>query len=206
MLPTIKRIFFDLGSTLIDETDADLQRIREMIAGTDVTEDAYCKKRLEMIRMELPGDQACIDFFGLAKAPWRSEFEKPFPDAAPILSECKRRGFQLGIIANQNPGTKRRLEQWNLLSYFDVIAASAELGVAKPDPAIFQWVLHQANCLPQDCAIVGDRLDNDIAPANRIGMCSIRLLRGLGAYHEPQCDDEIPSYTIPSLMDLCSLF
>ncbi len=45
-------IFFDLGSTLIDETDADLRRIREMTAGTAFTAEAYCAKRLEMIRQD----------------------------------------------------------------------------------------------------------------------------------------------------------
>ena len=36
MLQTIEWIFFDLGSTLIDETKADARRIREMIAGTNI--------------------------------------------------------------------------------------------------------------------------------------------------------------------------
>lgn len=41
MLAGIKWIFFDLGSTLIDETAADTRRIMEMISGTEVTEEAY---------------------------------------------------------------------------------------------------------------------------------------------------------------------
>ncbi|MDO4851836.1 MAG: HAD family hydrolase [Clostridia bacterium] len=129
----------------------------------------------------------------------------PFPDAAPILSKCKRHRFRLGIIANQNPCTKRRLERRNLISCFDVIAASAELGVAKSNPSIFQWALQQADTLPQNSAMVGDRLDKDIAPSNRLGMHSIRLLRGLSAYHEPQCSDENPEYPIQSLKDLINL-
>ena len=46
----IEWVFFDMGSTLIDETEADLHRIRDMITGTGVTEKAYCEKRFEMIR------------------------------------------------------------------------------------------------------------------------------------------------------------
>lgn len=38
MLAGIKWIFFDLGSTLIDETAADTRRIMEMISGTEITE------------------------------------------------------------------------------------------------------------------------------------------------------------------------
>lgn len=205
MLTTIKWIFFDLGSTLIDESAADLQRICEMIRGTALSVEAYREKRLEMIRKGLPGDQAAIAYFGLTKTPWRSEEETPYPDAAPTLAELRRRGFKLGVIANQNPGTKQRLAGWDLLSFFEVIAASAELGMIKPDPGIFEWALHQTDCRPQNTVMVGDRLDNDVAPAKRLGMHSVRLLRGLGAYHEPQSAEEEPEYTISALSQLLDL-
>lgn len=202
MMRTVSWIFFDLGSTLIDETEADRRRIAEMIAGTDVTEHAYREKRLDLIRRGKPGNQAAIAYFGLCKTPWHSELETPYPDAAPTVSELKKRGFRLGIIANQNPGTEQRLADWDLLRFFDVVAASAELGAAKPDPAIFRFALTRANCPPQQAVMVGDRLDNDIAPANRIGMQTVRLLRGLGAYHAPQCADEVPTHTIRTLSEL----
>ena len=201
----IKWVFFDLGSTLIDETEADLHRIRDMIAGTDITVQAYCQKRFEMIRKGIGGDQGAIDYFGLTKTPWHSEDEKPYEDAAPVLEKIKQRGYKLGIIANQPPGTEERLEKWGMIGFFDVIAASAELGMSKPDHAIFRWALEQADCSAGDAVMVGDRLDNDMAPANRLGMHSVRLLRGLGAYHEPQTSDECPEYTIRTLAELSGL-
>ena len=201
----IEWVFFDIGSTLIDETEADLHRIRDMIAGTDVTEKAYYEKRFEMIRKGIGGDQGAIEFFGLTKTPWHSEDEKPYEDAVPTLAELKRRGIKLGIIANQPPGTAERLKKWRMIGFFDVIAASAELEISKPDPAIFQWALEQANCIPQNAMMVGDRLDNDIAPANRMGIHSVRLLRGIGAYHEPQSRDELPEYTIRMLEEIFDL-
>ena len=137
MLSDIKWIFFDLGTTLIDETEADSRRIKEMVSGTDITEEAYREKRLEMIRKGLNGDLSTIEFFGLTKTPWHSEDEMPYPDVVSVLTELKQRGYKLGVIANQNYGTEQRLSNWNLLQFFDVIAASAELGTAKPDPAIF---------------------------------------------------------------------
>lgn len=198
-------IFFDIGSTLIDETKADLHRIRDMIDGTNVTEEAYCKKRFEMIRKGIGGDEGAIKFFGLKKTPWHSEDEKPYDDAIPTLVELKSRGVKLGVIANQPLGTTERLEKWGMLGYFAVIAASAELELSKPDPAIFQLALTQANCLAQNAMMVGDRLDNDMAPANRLGIHSVRLLRGIGAYHEPQSPDEYPEYTIHTLAELFDL-
>ena len=205
MLYHIRWIFFDLGSTLIDETAADRRRIREMIEGTEVTEEMFCEKRLEMIRQGLSGDSAMIAFFGLTKTPWHSEDEKPYPDAEPTLAALRQRGFRLGVIANQNPGTEKRLTDWGLRPYFDMVAASSELGVAKPDPEIFRWALKQADCSPQNAVMVGDRMDNDIAPANRLGMHTVRLLRGLGAFHEPQSPDEQPEHTIYELAELLAI-
>ena len=206
MIAGIKWIFFDLGSTLIDETAADTRRILEMIADTDITEKAFREKRFEMIRKGLNGDLSTIDFFGLTKTPWHSEDEVPYPDVVSTLTELKQRGYILGVIANQEYGTEQRLNHWNLLHFFNVIAASAELGMAKPDPAIFEWALNQADCCPQNAVMVGDRMDNDMAPANRLGMHTVRLLRGLGAYHKPQSPDEKPEYTISSLAELLDLF
>ena len=202
---TAKWVFFDLGSTLIDETAADTRRIKEMISGTNITEEEYREKRLEMIRKGRNGDLSAIEYFALTKTPWHSEDEVPYPDAVPTLRELKRRGYKLGVIANQNYGTEIRLKNWNLLRFFEVIAASAELGMAKPDPAIFEWALKQADCSPQNAVMVGDRMDNDMEPANRLGMHSVRLKRGLGAYHEPQSDDEVPEYTISMLAELLDL-
>lgn len=71
MLAGIKGYFFDLGSTLIDQTAADTRRIMEMISGTEITEEAYREKRFEMIRKGLNGDLSTIDYFGLTKTPWR---------------------------------------------------------------------------------------------------------------------------------------
>ena len=205
MLLPMQWVFFDLGSTLIDETAADARRIREMIAGTDVTEQAYREKRLEMIRNGRNGDLSAMEFFALTKTPWHSEDEVPFPDAVSTLAELKRRAYRIGVIANQNVGTEQRLKNWNLLQYFDVIAASAELGMAKPDPAIFEWALKQACCKAQNAVMVGDRMDNDIAPANRLGMHTVRLKRGLGAYHEPQSDEEKPEFIISTLAELLDI-
>ena len=202
---TAKWVFFDLGSTLIDETAADTRRIKEMISGTNITEEEYREKRLEMIRKGRNGDLSAIEYFALTKTPWHSEDEVPYPDAVPTLRELKRRGYKLGVIANQNYGTEMRLKNWNLLRFFEVIAASAELGMAKPDPAIFEWALKKADCSPQNAVMVGDRMDNDMEPANRLGMHSVRLKRGLGAYHEPQSDDEVPEYTISMLAELLDL-
>ena len=201
----IRWIFFDIGSTLADEEEAYRHRIRDMIRGSSVTFEQFREKRVAYAKAGYNGDQAAIAYFGLTKTPWHSEDETPFPDAAPVLEALKRRGFRLGVIANQAPGSRERLAKWDLLQYFDVIVASAEAGVAKPDPAIFRMALEQASCRPENAIMVGDRLDNDIRPAKALGMTTVRMKKGLAIYMKPACEAEVPDYTVDSLSEMQSI-
>jgi putative hydrolase of the HAD superfamily len=60
----------------------------------------------------------------------------------------------------------------------DFWVLSGEVGMAKPDPAIFAYAVELADCPAERVAYVGNRLDNDIRPARRAGLRPIWLLRG----------------------------
>ena len=71
----------------------------------------------------------------------------------------------------------------------EFIATSAQWGVAKPDPAFFARVAEAAAAPPPRIAYVGDRLDNDVAPARAAGTRALFLPRGLwGGIHDAQRD------------------
>ena len=48
-----KWIFFDVGSTLVDETEAYNHRAREMIENTDITFSVFDEKRIELAGCQL---------------------------------------------------------------------------------------------------------------------------------------------------------
>ena len=198
----IKWVFFDMGATLIDETQAWRHRIRDMIAGTGISFEQFHEKRIAFARQNLNGDAEAIRFFGLAKTPWPQEDEVPYPQAEAILAYLRDRGYGIGVIANQSPGSVERLRGWGLLSYIDVVAASAELGVAKPDRAIFDRALEMAHCTAQEAVMIGDRLDNDVAPAKRLGMAAIWIRQGLAVYQDPQWAEGRADAVVRHLLEL----
>jgi putative hydrolase of the HAD superfamily len=206
ILLDVKWIFFDVGSTLMDETEAYNHRVREMIAGTDITFSAFDSKRIELAKQGFDGNTEAINHFGLKKTPWHWEDEKPFEDAAETLEALVDRGYHLGIIANQVPGTAQRLDDWGLLKYFDVVAASAEMGVAKPDPLIFEKAIELAGCQPCDSVMVGDRLDNDIRPAKNLGMRTVWIRKGLSKYQPVALGKNVADWIIVNLSDLKQVF
>ncbi|MBU1948997.1 MAG: HAD-IA family hydrolase, partial [Candidatus Eisenbacteria bacterium] len=82
---------------------------------------------------------------------------------------------QLGLIANQLKEVLPALDRAGWDGLFRVRAISELVGSKKPDLAIFRWALDRAGCRPEEAVMIGDRVDNDIAPAKRIGMRTIWL-------------------------------
>ena len=199
-------IFFDVGSTLVDEAEAYNHRAREMIENADIAFSVFDDKRIELAKQGFDGNSEAIKYFGLKKTPWPLEDEIPFEDALDTLESLKKRGYKLGIIANQSAGTAQRLENWGLLKYFDVVAASAELGVSKPDRLIFEKAIELAGCQFHNAVMVGDRLDNDIIPAKALGMKTVWIRKGLSIYQSVDLGKDIADWIIDTLSDLKVIF
>lgn len=203
---TPKWIFFDVGSTLVDETEAYDHRARDMIEGTNITFSEFDRARHDFARKGLDGNSEAIRHFDLTKTPWHSEDEVPYPDACDTLAELKGRGYHLGIIANQNPGLEKRLEAWGIRKFFRVIVSSAEAGCVKPDRAIFELALKTAGCKAEESAMVGDRLDNDIIPAKSLGMKTVWVRTGLSKVQPLNFGKGICDAQAASLTELAEIF
>lgn len=205
MLAKITHIFFDIGTTLVDETECYNHRIREVIDGTDISFEQFTEKRIFFQKQNLKGDLEAIKFFGLKKTPWHREDERLYPETEKILCYLRERGYILGVIANQGLGTEKRLEAWGIRKYFDSITASAEEGIAKPDPQMFIRALRKSGGSAESSVMIGDRLDNDIAPAKSLGMKTVWIKQGFAVYSSPTRSEEKPDYTISDLMELKNL-
>lgn len=141
----------------------------------------------------------------LALTAWHHDLQIPHLHTDDVLRRMAQH-YKLGIIANQWQGIADRLKQHGWLEHFSVIVGSAEAGVSKPDPRIFRMALDQAKCAPSDAVMVGDRIDNDIAPANALGMATIRLMQGSSAWQQPRNDREQPTATVMGIADVPALF
>ena len=101
-----------------------------------------------------------------------------FEDTLSTLTGLQQRGFLLGIVTNRLWGGKpfqEDLQILSLLNYFDPpnIAVSADLGVRKPNPAIFLHALNALSVPPEQAVMVGDSLTADIAGGQALGIFSV---------------------------------
>ena len=200
------RLFFDVGSTLVDETRAYDHRIRDAIEGTDITFEQFNEKREFFARQNLRGDLEAINYFGLKKTPWHKEDEVLYPDTVRVLEYLHGNGYKLGVIANQSLGTEERLKGWGLMRYIGVVAASAEMGIAKPDKRIFQRALEMAGCSAENAVMIEDRLDNDIYPALEMGMKTVWVRQGFSVYQQIDEARGTPDHIVDSLVQLMEIF
>lgn len=201
MFQQIEWLFFDIGSTLVDESRANEHRIRDAIAGTEISYDqAYAKA----VRLAKQNNAHPLKYLGLPLTPWRSEDEVVYPQAVDCLARLHQK-YKIGIIANQGPGTADRMKQYGLSPYLDLVIASAEEGVAKPDPRIFKLALTRAGCPPEKAVMIGDRLDNDIVPAKRLGLATIWIRQGFGGMASPSSEEETPGCRVHNLTELYKL-
>ena len=69
---------------------------------------------------------------------------RAYPDAAPALRELRALGLRLVVVSNWDASLHERLHETGLAPLVDGAVASAELGHAKPDRAIFEHALELA--------------------------------------------------------------
>ena len=198
---TSQWLFFDVGSTLVNENKAYEARIKTAIAGKDISYQEFYDKMLSYFRKNKKGDLEALSFYGLERPAWRTDLETLYPQTKEILEQLGPE-YKLGIIANQLPGLEERLKDFGILDYFSAIFSSAEFGLAKPDPAIFRLALQKTNCLPHQAIMIGDRLDNDIVPAKRIGMKTIWIKQGFSRLAQVKNLEERADWTVKKLTDV----
>ena len=119
-------------------------------------------------------------------------------DAIPVVEYLAQK-YDLALVSNFYGNLRAVLQDFGLLRCFKVVIDSAEAGVRKPDPAIYQQAIDQLGMTSDDVIVIGDSYHKDILPALSLG-CSAIMVKGTG-WNGPQeaCDFE-PS--VSTLMEL----
>ena len=90
-----------------------------------------------------------------------AEAWQPYPDALETLSEAKDRGLATALISNISFDIRPHLKHAGLLELLDAVILSYEVGMVKPDPAIFQLACDTLGVDPASAVMVGDNAADD---------------------------------------------
>lgn len=99
-----------------------------------------------------------------------------WPSASTLaaLDDLRRAGWRLGLVSNCTVETATQWRNTPLAARFEATAFSCELGVAKPDRAIYLAACSALSAAPVDCVYVGDGADDELVGAADLGMTVIR--------------------------------
>lgn len=102
----------------------------------------------------------------------------PFADTLPTLERLKARGYRLGVISNLRRDMNQLCRRLGMAPYLEFCLTSAEVGVEKPDPAIFTAALERVAARPSEAIHVGDQPRSDAVGARAVGIYPVLLDRG----------------------------
>lgn len=86
--------------------------------------------------------------------------------------------IRMGCVSNTNPvHWQQHLDRWGIVEHFDWTFTSHEMGMMKPDPAVFRHVIRTIGTTP-DRLLFLDDLDENVRSARSAGMRAERT-RGL---------------------------
>lgn len=101
-----------------------------------------------------------------------------FAEVPELLARARRAGLRLAVCSNlaaeYGPAVR------GLLPNLDAYVLSYEVGVAKPEPAIFLRVCDALGCAPGEVLFVGDSKRCDVDGPRAVGMQARHLVRKRG--------------------------
>jgi FMN phosphatase YigB (HAD superfamily) len=90
---------------------------------------------------------------------------RPLPGVPEALKRLRARGLVLAVLSNWDVGLHEHLDVLGLTPYFAAVLTSAEVGVAKPDPALFRIALERLHVPAERALHVGDDGDDEAGAA-----------------------------------------
>ncbi len=168
---------------------ADVEHRRALVSqasGGHISAEFYWDEVLRMYGVTAPEERAPLREQIMAQP---DEIDA-LPGARETVQALKQRGFVLSIITDTIYPLARKmrwLEQIGVAEFVDHVACSTELGVHKPDPAIYLGALRQAGLTVEESAFVGHATD-ELAGARQVGLKTVAVFYGADAQADYYAD------------------
>ena len=146
---------------------------------------------------------ALDSLYKITQTHWKVE-----ADARPTVEALHACGYHMGLISNAADAKDAHilLDKTRLRPFFEVVIISADVGVRKPAPRIFELALKQLGVQPHQTVMVGDTLGADILGARNAGLSSIWITRHADTPDNRAHEDTIqPDAAITNLSELPAL-
>ncbi len=192
----VRAIVFDLGGTVLEIRHDDLAAIARRHGGAAAPGWVEAGERRGRVRVHhaaeaaAPGEETwrvflvgMLEAAGVPAAAHPAAFEdivafhrahhlwgREMPGMGGALRDLRARGYRVAAVSNSDGRAEALLTELALLDAFEFVIDSHDVGVEKPDPAIFALALARLGLPAAACAYVGDLTPVDVVGARSAGM------------------------------------
>lgn len=172
----VRFVYFDVNGCLVQAGQRALTRIAEDTnVPVDLIETTYWRYNNEVCRgtMSMSDfNKAMADRLGIHSLDWEHYYIEAVEQVEPMqeLVRWADENYEVGLITNIMPGLLSSLKSHQLLPdvAYKAIVDSSEVGLVKPDEAIFQLATERAGVQPEEILLIDDTQAN-LQAAQRAG-------------------------------------
>ncbi len=186
-----KAVIFDMYETLITHYNCPLYFGAEMAADAGVAREEFFrvwrndeyewmrtvgKMTLEELLTLTLKDVGCytpefVEKLAKKRTSTKVEcFNHLHPQIIPMLEELKKQGLKIGLISNCYFEEAKVIRGSVLFAFFEAVCLSCELGMRKPEEAIYERCMQELAVAPEECVYVGDGGSYELETARKLGM------------------------------------
>jgi putative hydrolase of the HAD superfamily len=149
-------------------------RVARML-GTAGDMETQLRAMLAKVEIEpAPAELAALAFLEFRS--W-AQGVKLYADTRPSLVALRQRGLKLGILSNCSIQAGAVVHALEVSALVDAVVLSCDVGLAKPDPAIYQQVCAALGVAPADAIFVGDGAGGELEAAAELGLLAVKIRR-----------------------------
>jgi putative hydrolase of the HAD superfamily len=176
-------LLVDLDDTLIDRKAAFASWVRSFARRHRLEDGAVDR----LVGHDLDGRESRERFFSWVLERWRlpvtadrllAEYDESLPgrfppvdaEAVAALTDLRAAGWKVGVVTNGSRRQRRKMEATGAIGLLDGWCISDEVGVRKPDPAIFALAARRCGAPLRGGWMVGDSAEADVAGGCAAGL------------------------------------
>lgn len=177
----MKAVVFDLWETLAAWPQEDMGPLFEAVG---LTPEAWTAPDHRDLRWT-GSFQSYLDWLGIDSGAAAAAFEirremtrrslVPLEGAVETLDALRAAGLRLGLISNCSSEVGELWDDSPFAGRFDAVVLSADVGLKKPDPRIFQLTLDRLGAEPDEAVFVGDGESDELPGAQAVGMRAVQV-------------------------------
>ena len=123
-----------------------------------------------------------------------TDYIRLYPGVTDALKALREKGYRLWLLSNaQRVFTAFELNHLGLAPYFDGIYLSSDFACRKPDIRFFSALLEERQLKKENCLMIGNDLDTDIAGAKNAGLDTLYMHTNLTPPDQRCADPEDPN-------------